>query len=387
MASPTRLWLAITAAFMVNGAFYGVWAARIPAIAQEFALSHRDLGLLLLLLALGAILCFPIAGRMSDRHGAPLVTRLLTLGKAVSMLGLAHSPNVSTLALSLFCFGACHGGMDVAMNAWGADVERAAKRTWMPSFHAMWSLGAGLGALSGFAAVSADLTYTTHFLFTLVLVPLLGFWGMNIRWEQSTRGASPKKSSWFPLPRGMLLLVGVFAACTTIGEGAMADWSAIYLLEVAQTAEHIAPLGLAVFSSAMVFMRLLGGIVIAKLGPTQAAITSGIAAVLGTGIVVFGASTAILMLGFIAMGFGYALAMPIAFSRAGNDPHTPPAQAIASVATLGYGGILLGPPVIGFLSEFVSLRGAFGVLLALALLMLVIAPTIRADATEAEDLA
>lgn len=88
------------------------------------------------------------------------------------------------------------------------------------------------------------------------------------------------------------------------------------------------------------------------------------------------------MTGFALMGFGYALAMPIAFSRAGNDPNTPPAQAIASVATLGYGGILLGPPIIGFLSEIVSLRGAFGVLLFLAVVMLILAPAIKTDSTE-----
>lgn len=386
MPTPMRLWLAITAAFMVNGAFYGIWAARIPAVAKEFSLDHNDLGLLLLLLALGAIMCFPIAGRMADRHGAPLVTRVLTVGKALSMLGLALSPNVWTLAGSLFVFGASHGGMDVAMNAWASDVERVAKRTWMPSFHAMWSFGAGLGALSGFFAVSADLSYGVHFLITAALVPLFGFWGMNIPW-QSKPSTQQGKTPLFPIPRGMLLLVGIFAFCTTLGEGAMADWSAIYMIEVTMAEEHIAPMGLAVFSATMVAMRLLGGVVIAKVGATRAGIGSGLLATLGTGTVVFAGSVPAAMIGFSLMGFGYALAMPIAFSRAGNDPNTPPAQAIASVATLGYGGILLGPPIIGFLSELVSLRGAFGVLLFLAVVMLILAPAIKAEAAEAANTA
>lgn len=381
MATPMRLWLAITAAFMVNGVFYGIWAARIPAVAKEFSLNHNDLGLLLLLLALGAIMCFPIAGRMADRHGAPLVTRVLTVGKALSMLGLALSPNVWTLAASLFVFGASHGGMDVAMNAWASDVERVAKRSWMPSFHAMWSFGAGIGALSGYFAVSAELSYNMHFLITAALVPLLGVWGMNIPW-QSKRSTSQGKTPLFPIPRGMLLLVGIFAFCTTLGEGAMADWSAIYMIEVTMAEEQIAPMGLAIFSATMVAMRLLGGVVIGKLGSTRAGIGSGILATLGTGTVVFAGSVPVAMTGFALMGFGYALAMPIAFSRAGNDPNTPPAQAIASVATLGYGGILLGPPIIGFLSEIVSLRGAFGVLLFLAVVMLILAPAIKTDSTE-----
>lgn len=378
MITHRRQWLAITAAFILNGAFYGIWAARIPAVAATFSLDHHDLGLLLLLLALGAITCFPIAGRMADRHGAPLVTRVLTLGKALSMLGLAFAPNVTTLAIALFAFGASHGGMDVAMNAWGADVERRARRAWMPSFHAMWSLGAGLGALSGYFAVSADVSYSIHFLLTSLIVPLLGFWGMHIPWKSETKPAS-QSTPLFPIPKGMLLLVGIFAFCTTLGEGAIADWSAIYLIEVAMTEEHIAPMGLAVFSGTMVAMRLAGGVVISNLGPTKSGMGSGVLAVLGTGTAVFGGSTLVIILGFALMGFGYALAMPLAFSRAGNDPVVPPAQAIASVATLGYGGILLGPPIIGFLSEYVSLRGAFGVLFFLAIMMLMIAPYIKSE--------
>ncbi|MEE2944223.1 MAG: MFS transporter [Pseudomonadota bacterium] len=379
MKQNRRAWLGITTAFLVNGVFYGIWAARIPAVAETFSLTHNQLGLLLLLLALGAILCFPIAGRMADQHGADKITRLLTLGKAISMLGLAIAPNIWGVAFALFAFGACHGGMDVAMNAWAADVERKAGRAWMPSFHAMWSLGAGIGAFSGSLAVSSGIAYPWQFAIAALIVPILGFWGMRFPWTKNLREL-PEKTPLFPIPRGMLLLVGVFAMCTTLGEGAMADWSAIYLIEVALAEEQTAPLALVVFSSAMVGMRLAGGVVIQKLGSQRAAIGSGVAAVIGTGIVVFGPTVPVILIGCLFMGLGYALAMPLAFGRAGNDPNVPPAQAIASVATLGYGGILLGPPVIGFLSELVSLRGAFGVLLALAVIMLTIAPSLRPEA-------
>ena len=270
------------------------------------------------------------------------------------------------------------------MNAWASDVERVAKRTWMPSFHAMWSFGAGLGAVSGYVAVSADLTYSLHFLLTAAIVPLFGFWGMNIPWE-SARKISQEKTPLFPIPRGMLLLVGIFAFCTTLGEGAMADWSAIYMIEVTLAEEKIAPMGLAVFSATMVGMRLMGGVVISALGTTRAGIGSGILATAGTATAVFAPTATIALIGFALMGLGYALAMPIAFSRAGNDPNTPPAQAIASVATLGYGGILLGPPIIGFLSELASLRGAFSVLLILAIVMLILAPAIKGETASTVD--
>lgn len=386
MTSPRRLWLAVTAAFMLNGAFYGIWAARIPAVANEFSLQHDQLGLLLLLLALGAILCFPIAGRLADHHGAARVTRIMSLVNAASMIGLAFSPNVWAIGASLFLFGASHGGMDVAMNAWASDLERRQKRTWMPSFHAMWSFGAGLGAISGFFAISADQSYTLHFAISAAIVPLLGLWGMRIPWTEN-RISSGSGTAIFPIPRGMLLLVGGFAFCTTMGEGAMVDWSAIYMIEEIMAEEQVAPIGFAIFSATMVIMRLMGGMVISFLGQTRAGIMSAIVAVAGTGTVVLASNVPIVILGFILMGAGYALAMPIAFSRAGSDPDIPPAQAIASVATLGYGGILLGPPIIGFLAEIISLRGAFGILFLLAIAMLVLAPAIKPQTPKTVDAA
>lgn len=374
-----RHWAAIASAFVVNGSLYGVWASRIPAVAKTFSLEHDFLGLLLLVLALGALVSFPLAGRISDRQGADYMTRVTTIMKAGAVVLLAIAPNIWTLAASLFVFGACHGSMDVCMNAWAAEIEKAARKHWMPGFHAVWSFGAGLGALSGYAAVSFELSYTVHFLLAALIVPAIGLLGMRIEWT-SKRSQTAPHGPLFSLPKGPLLFAGIFAFCATLGEGAMADWSALYLIEVALAEESIAPLGLAVFSAAMVFMRLLGGPVIDRLGTKPAGIASGIAAVIGTGLAVWVATPVISMVGFLFMGFGYALAMPLAYSRAGNDPVIPAAQAIASVATLGYGGMLLGPAVIGFLTSVTSLRGAFGVLLVLAVAMIVVAPLIKPSA-------
>lgn len=379
-----RQWLAIASAFIVNGALYGVWASRIPAVAKTYSLEHNLLGLLLLVLALGALVSFPLAGRFSDRLGAIYMTRVTTLMKAAAIIVLGLAPSIWTLAISLFVFGACHGSMDVCMNAWAAEVEKAARKHWMSGFHAVWSFGAGLGALSGYIAVSYELSYTLHFFLAALIVPSLGLWGMRIEWTSDTSDAAPP-GPLFSLPKGPLLFAGIFAFCATLGEGAMADWSAIYLIEVALAQESIAPLGLAVFSAAMVFMRLMGGLVILRLGTMWAGIASGISAVLGTGLAVGVATPMIAMVGFVFMGFGYALAMPLAYSRAGNDPVIPAAQAIASVATLGYGGMLVGPAVIGFLTSVTSLRGAFGLLLVLAIAMIVVAPLIKPTATALRD--
>lgn len=293
----------------------------------------------------------------------------------LSLILLAGADSFTLLAIFLFIFGACHGSMDVAMNAWAAEVEQTYDKPVMSSFHAMWSLGAGLGALSGFCAVQVHLGVLSHFLIaggaTVVLALSLSW----VPW--ASRRSAPEGKSLFALPSGVLVLVGVMALCGALGEGAVADWSALFLRDVTRVAESTAALGYAVFSVAMVTVRLAGGVVIARFGPVAAARSGGTCAAIGVLLVVVVNQATVALAGFALMGVGYAVIMPLAFSRAANDPNVPPGQAIASVATLGYGGLLIGPPLIGVLASILSLRLAFVVLFPLAVVIVVLAGALK----------
>ena len=371
-------WRAVAAMFILNGALFGIWASRIPAVRDQLELSHEALGYGLLFMAAGAVCSFPITGWLTDRFGAVGITRVIAVLYTASLILLALAGGFWTLAAYLFVFGACHGSMDVAMNAWAAEVEQAYDKPVMSSFHAMWSLGAGLGALSGFAAVQLGLTVMQHFLLAGGVVVGLA---LSLSWVQWTsRQSGPKKGSVFALPSGALVLVGFTALCGALGEGAVADWSALFLRDVTGAAESVAALGYAVFSVTMVLFRLAGGFVITRFGPVATARFGGVCAAMGVFVVVSPGQAGLALAGFALMGIGYAVIMPLAFSRAANDPHVPPGQAIASVATLGYGGLLIGPPLIGFLAELMTLRLAFAVLLPLAALIIVLAGALkRAD--------
>lgn len=375
MKKQNRYWLAIASAFGANGLFFGGWASRIPAVADRFDLTHAQLGGFLLLLSLGAMLFFPTTGALVSRFGARPVTMVSYAALAVTLGFLGLAPSIGLLGLSLFLFGAAIGAMDVAMNAWGSEVERKFQKIWMPSFHAIWSLGAGLGAVTGFLALSFQSSYGLQFALTAFAPLPLVYWGMRVKWRGRAKHA-PKRGPAFMIPKGAVFFVGIFALCAGLGEGAVADWSAIYLIEVLQTQERLAPMGIAVFSLAMVFMRLMGGMIIKRLGLEKAALLSGAAALLGALCVVFFSSTLGVLAGFVLLGVGYAFGFPIAILRAGQDPDMPPAQAIAGVATLGYGGTLLGPPLIGFLTSLTDLRSAFGLLIVLALLAIVVSSKI-----------
>ena len=376
-------WLAVSAMFLLNGALYGMWASRIPAAARLHALDEADLGLLLLLLAGGAIAAFPLAGRFADKFGAAPVTLAIAVAYAVALCLIGLAPTVGLLAIALFAFGATHGAMDVAMNTWAGEAETLIARPVMSSFHAMFSLGAGLGAASGYGAERFYIGIGPHFIVGSLGILILTLALARIRWtspKQSDVNATPL----FPFPRGPLIAVGLIAFCSSMGEGAMVDWSALYLVDIAQVDAASAALGYTVFSIAMVITRLVGDQVTHRLGPVATARLAGAFATTGTLCVIVFASYGPMLAGFLLMGIGYAVIMPLAFSRAARDPHLPPGTAIASVATLGYGGLLLGPPIIGFVAHATSLRAGFGVLAALAVLMACLAYAVRRPAPVAE---
>lgn len=372
-------WRAVAAGFTLNGFLFGVWASRIPSFKAAFGMDQATLGFLLLGLAGGAIVSFPFAGGLSERLGAARMTVLCAILYCPALVALALSPSVIMLGAALFVFGALHGSMDVAMNGWAAKVEARLARSTMSIFHAMFSLGAGLGAGSGYVAVRMGLTPSVHFFVMAVAGGAAALWLM---WpERNTtppeRAVSDAPQPLFAVPHGALLLVGLVALSVSMGEGAMADWSAVFLQRVVEVNEAQAALGYAAFSATMVLTRLSGGLLVQWLGPVLVTRLSGLTAFLGLVVVIFAPGLTVALFGFALVGIGYAVIMPLVFSRAANDPDLPPGPAIASVATVGYGGMLLGPPVVGFVAHLVGLQVSFGMLAVLALCAVMLAPVLR----------
>lgn len=368
--------LAVSASFFLAGALVGVWASRIPAVVSALDLSKTTLGLLLLCLAAGAIMSFPLAGWGADRFGASRLTRFLAAFYCATLILVALAPDVWLLAGALLLFGAGHGSLDVAMNSWAAAVERAMARPVMSSFHAIFSLGAGVGAAAGYGAVVLELSVLVHFSLAVLVLGVPVGWLIMVSWQDPAPMVQGK-APLFVMPKGPLAAVGVMGFCAAMGEGAMIDWSAIFLIAVAGVTEAKAALGYAVFSVAMVVMRLLGDALVRRFGAVGVARSSGAVAFIGTLIAVLVPGYLPSLFGFALMGFGYAIIFPLAFSRAANDPNIGPGAGIASVATLGYGGLLLGPPIIGFIADATSLSISFLVLSALALAIVALGGSLR----------
>ncbi|WP_242500381.1 MFS transporter [Tropicimonas sp. IMCC6043] len=380
-AAPRRIawrtpWRAVAAAFAFNGILLGIWAARIPAVVEIHALSEADLGLLLLFMGVGALVSFPLAGRLADSLGAARLTRWIAASYSLTLILIALAPSRPWLAVALFLFGMAHGSMDVVMNTWASEAEKRAGRAIMSSFHAMWSLGAGLGALSGFAATSFGWSVPLHFIAGALVSAALFLPFLTLPWQSDTRPHDPN-APVFAIPRGALVLVGLVALAAAASEGSVADWSAVYLADVVQAGKAQATLGFAVYSVAMVSTRLLVDRVVTLLGPVLWARISGLLAATGMGLVVAFPVLPVALAGYVLLGIGCAAIVPLAFSRAAADPFVPPGQAIASVATLCYGALLMGPPAVGFIAEATSLRIALGLIAAQALLITLLAGVLR----------
>ncbi|WP_298960474.1 MFS transporter [uncultured Roseibium sp.] len=371
---PRQRW-AVVFAFAFNGLLFGVWAGRIPAIKETFSLDSSSLGLLLLVLAGGAIMSFPVAGMLSERLGVQKLTTICAWVYGLALVTVSLAGSLPTLAAALFLFGMLHGAMDVAMNGWGAKVEQHLGRSVMPFFHAMFSLGAGIGAITGYVAVHLEISTVTHFSAVSLLGAVLTLAVIGKPENERPRlAATNDQSSAFEWPSTTLLLVGLVAFSVSMGEGAMADWSAVFLRASTGTGEAQAALGYAAFSAAMVATRLMGSRIVTLLGPALTTRLSGSIACAGLLLTISSSTLGLSLVGFSLVGIGYAVVMPLVFARAANDERTQPGHAIAAVSTLAYGGMLLGPPLVGFVASFTGLHSSFLMLALLALLAVLLAP-------------
>jgi fucose permease len=377
--------VAISAVFLVNGVALASWIARIPTVTDELELGSGEVGTALMALAAGAIVAFPLAGRIIDRRSSLAALQLAALVMLLALPIVGLMPHLLLLMPALFVFGAGNGGMDVAMNAQGVEVERFHGASIMNSLHGFFSIGAFLGAAAGAGAAAIDLPPVAHFgiVTALGLLILSRVRGWLIVDAPDERRASAEQPPTFALPPRALWALGVLALCTSVSEGAMADWSGLYLHEHLGTSKGFAALGFAAFSVCMLIGRFSGDALVGRFGPAPMVRAGGLLAAAGLGLAVAIDEYWTMLLGFGAIGLGLSVAYPLVFSAAGNHPELPSGRAVASVATVGYTGFLAGPPLLGWLAELTSLRLIMVVVVVLAAGVACFAAAVRVAAPPA----
>lgn len=382
MKPPTMARAAVATLFFMNGLLFASWVSRIPSIRESLGLGHGALGVVLLAVAFGALVAMPLAGWCASRFGSHRVSQVTAILYGAALPGLALAPNAALLALALFVFGAAHGALDVAMNAQAVAVEGRFARPIMSSFHALWSVGALSGAALGGVAAAAEIEPLAHFSTATLL---LGCASLAFALPRLLDAGEPKEreltlsraegSGKFAWPPRTLVALGAVAFCIMMGEGAIADWSALFLRDSAGAGEGLAATGYAAFALAMAAARFSGDALSSRIGPVALVRGGSALAAIGLGLALLVAQPAFALVGFAAVGAGFATIVPQVFSAAGRTPGIAAGPALAVATTLGYTGFLIGPPLIGFAAEHMGLRAALGLIVATSAAAILLVPS------------
>lgn len=350
-------------AFFISGFAMAAWAPLVPFTKARLSLHEATLGLLLLCMGAGSIVSMPLAGALSARWGCRrvLVASALLVCLALPLLALA--PSVPWLGVALFLFGAGIGGLGCAGNIQAILVERASGRPMMSGFHGLFSLGgvAGAGGMIVLLGVlGASLWQATGAVAAVVLVLLAGA-GPHFLARGSARQSGPA----FARPTGVVLFIGTLCFILFLAEGAMLDWSAVFLTQVQGLPAERAGLGYAAFAMAMTVGRLTGDRWVRHIGPQRAVLAGALLAAAGLALATLAPTWPLALPGFALVGLGCSNIVPVLFSLAGRQHAMPESMAVPAIATMGYAGVLMGPALIGFVAHGTSLVAAMLLLVAL----------------------
>ncbi|MFD5804820.1 MULTISPECIES: MFS transporter [unclassified Streptomyces] len=369
--------LAIAALFLSLGFQYATWAARIPAIKSDLDLSAAEVGVLLMAAGVGAAVSFPLVAWLMRRMGSRRLGLLSQLGLALLLLGLAAAPNYPVALLVMCADGVLVGCLNVAMNAQGSALETRHERNTMAKLHATFSAGSLLAALLASGMTAATGSVAAHFGVAVALLVALGAAARTGLLDDeapadgageaapadaaATTGGKPAGRRW-NIPSSLTLWMCCAMVFGTVAEGAMNDWSALYLEDVAEASAELAPLGIAVVSGMMVVARLFADGWRARWGDGRVVLLGSAVAAAGLALALVSGGVAPALAGFACMGLGIAAVTPCVYAAAARQG----SDALTLVAAMGTTGLLAGPPLIGFIAGASSLAWGMGAVAASA---------------------
>lgn len=370
-------WWAVVARFLIHGLVVSTWVSRIPAIQSALGLSNARLGLCLLGTAVGSVIAVPITGWLITRFGSKPVTTWSTVGFCVALVGPTFAGDAGTLFAALTLFGAMAGANDVSINSQGVAVESALAAPTMSRFHGMFSVGGMVGASIGGLLAAHGVLPRMHLAIASVLLLLLSLATAPRLLE--TDDKITKRSGRLKLRRipTVFFSLTVIGFCMFLSEGAIADWSTVYLKQVLSAGPGLAAAAYAAFSVGMAVFRLLGDSFTARLGPAVTVRSGALVAAIALSLALVAPSPSWALPAFAFTGAGFAVIVPIVFGAGGRVPSVPSGAGVAMVSGSGYIGFLFGPPLIGVLAQWSSLRMALALVVALSLVAAALANAVR----------
>jgi len=343
--------------FFIAGLTFSTWASRIPAIQAKLELSDAGLGAVLFALPAGLMTSLPVSGWLVSRFGSGPMVIVGSVFYPLILLLLASSTSVLQLVLSLFSFGIMGNLINIAMNTQAVGVETLYGRSVMASFHGLWSLAGFTGAVVGTFFVSRGLPPIIHFSIVSGVCVLLVILSYKFTLPHDIGHRQRQKA--FVKPDKKILLLGMIAFCCLVNEGAMSDWSGVYFKNIVKAPASLITLGYVAFTSTMALGRFVGDSLVTKFGIKRMLQISGSVITSGLLLAVIFPYLPTATAGFFLVGFGVSSVVPIVYGLAGKSTTMSAGAALAAVSTIGFLGFLIGPPLIGFIAQAISLRWSF----------------------------
>ncbi len=367
---------AVSILFFVNGFGFANLPTRMPELQQFYGVSNTQLGLVLLCSSVGALAAMLLSSRLMTRFGSRRVATVTALSFAAVPPFLTFIPYLSLLLPLFFGLGAAIGALEVAMNAQAIEIERRFERPLMSSFHAVFSIGGGIGAAVGTAMTWGNISIFIHFLMVgVVSVGLLVWAAFHLLVQKNSAETAAEKediktTKSLKAQRLAILPIALLAFGSMATEGTLTNWTAIFCsLELHATASQSA-FAFAAFAMAMTIGRLGGDAMTKRLGWHKLLIISLLVAVIGLITVFLATNLTLALLGLAAVGLGLSPIVPLTYSAAGNTEGVSSRVGIPMISIFGYASFFIMPPVVGFLSDAFGLRISIGILLGFMVGML-----------------
>jgi len=351
--------LAVSSFYFCMGFCFMSWASRIPDIKTKLHLSDGDLGSILLALPVGQLIMMPVSGRLVTRYGSRTILSFAILLYAIELTNLGWATAGWQLALALFIFGVVGNMANISVNTQGVLAEKIYGRPIMTTFHGVWSTAGVTGSLTGLLMMNLKLTPRQHFFIAAAIVFIVVF--ITRRYLIPGTSGPAEKKKFFSKPERVLVRLGIIAFCSLAAEGAMFEWSGVYFREIVRAPHSLVMLGLSTFMAMMATGRFAGDTVIARVGRKKTLQFSGILVFTGLMIAVLFPYLATATFGFFVVGLGVSSVIPTIYSTAAKSAKVAPGMALAGVSSIGFLGFLMGPPLIGYISQLSSLRYSFAV--------------------------
>lgn len=341
--------------FFIPGFAISTWGPMIPFVKERLQIPTDILGILLLCVGISAFLMMPVSGFLSQKFGCKKVIIVGSIGMALNIVFLSFLPSVWLYGVFLLLIGGFMGILDVSVNVNAVMIEKISKKRLMSGMHGFWSVGcfasAGLFSLLATSGVSVFMISIIH---CLILLAILLFSG---KYFLAYKGSNEKQL--IAIPKGIIILFGTIACIAFLGEGAIMDWSGIFLTEVKALDLSLAGFGYAVFSVAMLVFRLIGDKIVQLLGENKTVIWGTLIGGIGYLVIIFIDNFYLMPIGYILVGLGSANIVPVLYSMLKHQNDMPINSAVTAVSSMGYSGVILGPAMLGFVAHGFGITSVF----------------------------